>query len=73
MERIPVSILIVVLLAALMIAGCSLFGKKRELKPFISEVVHPEWSKNAVIYEVNVRQYTDSGTFKAFEKASSDD
>ncbi len=26
-----------------------------------------EWSKNAVIYEVNVRQYTKEGTFKAFE------
>jgi glycosidase len=27
----------------------------------------PEWSKNAVMYEVNVRQYTPEGTFKAFE------
>lgn len=27
-----------------------------------------EWSKNAVIYEVNVRQYTEEGTFKAFEE-----
>jgi glycosidase len=31
-------------------------------------VVHPEWSKNAVIYEVNLRQYTPEGTFKAFEQ-----
>ncbi len=28
----------------------------------------PEWTKNAVIYEVNVRQFTPEGTFKAFEK-----
>lgn len=28
---------------------------------------HPEWSKNAVMYEVNVRQFTPEGTFKAFE------
>jgi len=28
---------------------------------------YPEWAKNAVIYEVNVRQYTHEGTFKAFE------
>ena len=28
----------------------------------------PDWSKNATIYEVNVRQYTPEGTFKAFEK-----
>jgi glycosidase len=27
-----------------------------------------EWSKNAVIYEVNVRQYTPEGTFNAFAK-----
>lgn len=31
-------------------------------------VIHPEWSKNATIYEVNIRQYTPQGTFKAFEK-----
>ncbi|MEN9997853.1 MAG: hypothetical protein RI922_843 [Bacteroidota bacterium] len=28
----------------------------------------PEWSKNATIYEVNVRQFTPEGTFSAFEK-----
>ena len=32
------------------------------------EITHPEWSKNATIYEVNVRQYTPEGNFKAFEK-----
>lgn len=32
------------------------------------ELVHPEWSKNATIYEVNIRQYTKEGTFKAFKK-----
>jgi glycosidase len=31
------------------------------------ELNHPGWSKNATIYEVNVRQYTPEGTFKAFE------
>jgi 1,4-alpha-glucan branching enzyme len=35
-------------------------------KEFV-EVKHPEWSKNATIYEVNVRQFTPEGTFKAFE------
>ncbi|NJL12602.1 MAG: alpha-amylase [Microscillaceae bacterium] len=28
---------------------------------------HPEWSKNLSIYEVNIRQYTPEGTFKAFQ------
>ena len=68
MERLPVNLLILTMAIALLIAGCSLFGKKKELRPFTTDVVHPEWSKNAVMYEVNVRQYTDSGTFRAFEK-----
>lgn len=28
----------------------------------------PEWSYNKAIYEVNVRQYSEEGNFKAFEK-----
>lgn len=28
---------------------------------------HPEWSRNATIYEVNIRQFTAEGNFKAFE------
>jgi pullulanase/glycogen debranching enzyme len=28
----------------------------------------PDWSKNANIYEVNIRQYTPEGTFEAFGK-----
>jgi glycosidase len=31
------------------------------------EVKHPDWSKNATIYEANIRQFTPEGTFKAFE------
>ncbi len=36
-------------------------------KPFV-EVAHPQWAKNATIYEVNVRQYTEEGTFNAFSE-----
>lgn len=28
---------------------------------------YPDWAKNAVIYEVNTRQYSPEGTFRAFE------
>jgi cyclomaltodextrinase len=28
---------------------------------------HPEWCKNATIYEVSIRHYTEEGTFKAFQ------
>lgn len=41
------------------IFGLKIFAQK-------SYVTHPEWSKNAVIYEVNLRQYTEEGTFNAF-------
>ncbi|GAA4321871.1 alpha-amylase family glycosyl hydrolase [Flaviaesturariibacter amylovorans] len=32
------------------------------------QLAHPDWSKNATIYEVNIRQYTPEGTFAAFRK-----
>lgn len=31
-------------------------------------VKHPDWSRDAVIYEVNLRQFTDEGTVEAFDK-----
>ncbi|MCC3152750.1 alpha-amylase family glycosyl hydrolase [Hymenobacter sp. BT770] len=30
-------------------------------------IKHPDWAKSASIYQVNVRQYTPEGTFRAFE------
>ena len=35
---------------------------------FAQQVPHPAWSRNAVIYEVNIRQYTPEGTLAAFER-----
>jgi cyclomaltodextrinase / maltogenic alpha-amylase / neopullulanase len=32
-----------------------------------SFVKHPEWSYNKTIYEVNIRQFSEEGTFKGFE------
>ena len=38
-----------------------------EIKPLVeTKVKHPDWAKDAVIYEVNIRQHTPEGTFKAF-------
>ncbi|MBP8947779.1 MAG: hypothetical protein KBG73_02995, partial [Candidatus Promineofilum sp.] len=28
-------------------------------------LTHPEWSKNATIYQINTRQFTPQGTFRA--------
>lgn len=35
--------------------------------PAATQVKHLDWSRNAVIYEVNLRQYTDEGNIKAFK------
>ena len=32
------------------------------------EIQNPEWVKNATIYELNIRQFSPEGTFKAVEK-----
>jgi glycosidase len=37
-------------------------------KPSTDPAFHPAWSKNSVIYEVNVRQYTPEGTLAALTK-----
>jgi glycosidase len=36
--------------------------------PALAEVHHPDWSKNATIYEVNVRQYSPDSSFAAVTK-----
>lgn len=53
---------------ALLLQACGNQADKKTDKANAVEAKLPvEWSKNAVIYEVNVRQYTEEGTFKAFE------
>ncbi len=68
MERIPINLLILIVIVSIVVTTCSFFGRKKKLKPFVSEVIHPEWSKDIVMYEVNIRQYTPEGTFNAFAK-----
>lgn len=36
-------------------------------KPYV-ELKHPAWSKDAVLYQINTRQFTQEGTFRAAEK-----
>lgn len=56
------------LVVALAFWSCSTEKKPQESKApkAFSEVVTPVWAKNAVIYEVNTRQFTSEGTFNAF-------
>ena len=51
-----------IILLALLFFACQPASKT------IDNVGHsPEWAKKAVLYEVNIRQYTPEGTFMAFE------
>ena len=34
----------------------------------LEDKIVPDWTKDAVMYEVNVRQYTPEGTFASFAK-----
>ena len=63
------------MLTALVAGGCSAkespAGKPADSTAAAASAagaMHPAWSKNAVIYEVNIRQYTPEGTFAAFTK-----
>lgn len=56
------SIFILLLVSLIMINNSFIKAQK------ISSVNHPEWSKNLAIYEVNIRQYSEEGTFNAVEK-----
>lgn len=52
----------ILVLVMILIFGLKLFAQK-------SFVEHVDWSKNATIYEVNVRQYSEAGTFNAFAES----
>ena len=67
MERITLIIAGFLLVAVLAFFGCKSKTPVTETRPFVSEVVHPDWTKDAVLYEVNTRQFTPEGTFKAIE------
>jgi glycosidase len=56
---------IILILLSLNLFSC---GKKEADKPGKRTISSPEWSRNAVIYEVNIRQYSPEGTILAVEK-----
>jgi len=41
-------------------------GRPEIEAPPVSQVVHPEWSRDVAIYEVNIRQFSTEGTFQGF-------
>lgn len=42
------------------------FEKQYLPKPYV-EIQHPDWVKKATMYELNIRQFSEEGTFKAVE------
>ena len=54
----------VALVVALLLAGCAPAVAEANFEPGTP----PQWAEDAVIYEVNVRQYTKEGTFAAFSE-----
>lgn len=55
------------LVVALVLPACASAPRTADVAAPASEF-HPAWSRNAVIYEVNVRQYTPEGTFAALQQ-----
>jgi cyclomaltodextrinase len=57
------------LLLSIFLVACGTTQKQKvPQKKYVvtTKVEHADWTENAVIYEVNIRQYTPEGTIKAF-------
>ncbi|MFW6413407.1 MAG: alpha-amylase family glycosyl hydrolase [Oceanicaulis sp.] len=48
-------------------AAASAFAQDADAPRGMVEVAHPDWAKNAAIYQINTRQFTEDGTFAAAE------
>ncbi len=67
---------LILLVMGIIFASCNTNTEKQEekqvstpeVKTLTSQVVHPEWSKDANIYEVNIRQFSQEGTLRGFMK-----
>nr|HRD07877.1 alpha-amylase family glycosyl hydrolase [Saprospiraceae bacterium] len=58
-------ILLLSLILAFTVTACK-DEKNKQMEDKAKTFQMPEWAKNAVIYEVNIRQYTPEGTLNAF-------
>jgi len=73
MKKVVIPIISMFLLTAI-ISGSLVSCKKQSVDVSVLmdtiqyEKSTPKWAKNTNIYEVNIRQYTPEGTFKAFQK-----
>lgn len=61
-----IGIITLIGLIAVCMNACGPAADRSETEQLVSRVQPPDWSINANIYEVNVRQFTPEGTFNAF-------
>jgi len=59
--------LYLLLILGLMLTACK-NDESTEAVPVIDKLELPEWASDAVIYEANIRQMTEEGTFNAFSE-----
>jgi glycosidase len=65
-----VRLILLALAAAFVLSACDRTGTPAAIPdpyaphPYV-ELSHPDWSRNAVIYQINTRQFTPEGTFRA--------
>ncbi len=62
-------VLILVIGIALVVVSCRPKPQAAIKAPFTSIVKHAEWTRNMVLYEINVRQFSEEGTFAGVDKA----
>jgi 1,4-alpha-glucan branching enzyme len=68
--------LLAIFAASLMLVACGESTKSTSTSPAADpyqpqsyvKLAHPEWSKNAAVYQINTRQFTSEGTFAAAAK-----
>ena len=60
---------IVLIIAAAAVVAVACKPKAAVIEPLKTSVVHADWTRNMVLYEINVRQFSEEGTFAGVEKA----
>ena len=68
MRRQKLILMVMVLSMGMLIASCNSGEANRAQTEDEMTYNNPEWSKDAVLYELNVRQFSDEGTFSAIEE-----
>ncbi len=63
-----IKIIILLVGTAVVVAGCRQ-KVTSVIEPLKSSVVHADWTRNMVLYEINVRQFSQEGTFAGVDRA----